>query len=154
MEKKVFTEEGLKKLNEELDYLKNKKRHQVADRIKQAKEYGDLSENAEYQDAKDEQAFVEGRILELEHITKSAVAVESNGNNKNGQAGIGSKVKVNKDGQILEFQIVGSMEADPIAGKISIESPLGGALMDKKVGDEIEVDLPAGLIKYKILEIN
>ena len=138
----------------ELDYLKNQKRHQVADRIKQAKEYGDLSENAEYQDAKDEQAFVEGRILELEHIVKSAIAVDNNGGQK-GRIFIGSKVKVDKDkGQILEFEIVGSMEADPVNGKISIESPLGAALMDKKVGDEVTVELPAGLVKYKILEIN
>ncbi|MDD5749843.1 MAG: transcription elongation factor GreA [Patescibacteria group bacterium] len=154
MEKKVFTEEGLRKLKEELDYLKNEKRHQVADRIKQAKEYGDLSENAEYQDAKDEQAFVEGRILELEHIVKSAIAVDNNGGKK-GRIFIGSKVKVDRDkGQILEFEIVGSMEADPVNGKISIESPLGAALIDKKVGDEVAVELPAGLVKYKILEIN
>ena len=153
MDKKLFTQEGLNKLKEELDYLKNKKRHEVADRIKQAKEYGDLSENAEYQEAKDEQSFVEGRILELEHIVKSAVlADEDNGQNK-GVVSVGARVKVDRSGQIMEFAIVGSMEADPINKKISLESPLGSAMMGRKVGEEFEVDLPGGRTKYQILEI-
>ena len=153
MDKKVFTQEGLNKLVEELDYLKNTKRHQVADRIKQAKEYGDLSENAEYQEAKDEQAFVEGHILELEHMVKSAVLVDETSSNNKGSVSIGSRVKVDRSGQVMEFTIVGSMEADPINKRISLESPLGSAMMDKKVGEEFEVDLPGGKTNYKILEI-
>ena len=153
MEKKVFTQEGLKKLKEELDYLQNTKRHQVADRIKQAKEYGDLSENAEYQEAKDEQAFVEGHILELEHIVKSAVLADEDNSNIKGEVSIGSQVKVDRGGQIMEFMIVGSMEADPINKKISLESPLGSAMMSRKVGEEFEVNLPGGISKYKILDI-
>lgn len=153
MDKMVLTKEGLAKLEEELDYLKNEKRHQVADRIKQAKEFGDLSENAEYQEAKEEQAFVEGRILELDSIIKTAVVAEkTNGSDK---VSIGSKVTVEKDGgDKTEFTIVGSTEADPVNRKISLDSPLAQALIDKKVGDETEVELPAGKVTYKILEIN
>jgi transcription elongation factor GreA len=119
MDKKLFTQEGLNKLKEELDHLKNKKRHEVADRIKQAKEYGDLSENAEYQEAKDEQSFVEGHILELEHIVKSAVLADEDNGKKKDIVSIGAKVKVDRSGQIMEFVIVGSMEADPINKRIS-----------------------------------
>ncbi len=152
MDKMVLTKEGLAKLQEELEYLKNEKRHQVADRIKQAKEFGDLSENAEYQEAKEEQAFVEGRILELDSIIKTAfVAEKKNGSDK---VSIGSKVTVEKNGDKSEFTIVGSTEADPINSKISLDSPLAQALIDKKVGDETEVELPAGKVVYKILEIN
>lgn len=151
MDNKVLTQEGLNKLKEELDYLKNEKRPQVADRIKSAKELGDLSENAEYQEAKEEQSFVEGRILELEHLIKtSSVAAKTT---KDGTVQVGSKVKINRDGQEMNFTIVGSTEADPVAGKISLESPFGEALMGRKVGEEVEVDLPGGKTKCKILEI-
>lgn len=153
MDKKLFTQEGLNKLKEELDHLKNKKRHEVADRIKQAKEYGDLSENAEYQEAKDEQSFVEGHILELEHIVKSAVLADEDNGQKKDVVSIGAKVKVDRSGQVREFVIVGSMEADPINKKISLESPLGSAMMGRKAGEEFEVDLPGGRTKYQILEI-
>jgi len=152
MEKKVLTKEGLAKLQEELDYLRDEKRYQVADRIKQAKEFGDLSENAEYQEAKEEQAFVEGRILELESLIKTAVVAE--GGNNNGKVGISSRVLLDKDGEKTEYTIVGSTEADPINRKISLESPLAQALLDKKVGDNVELELPAGKVTYKILEIN
>jgi len=151
MDNKVLTKEGLNKLKDELGYLKNTKRPQVADRIKQAKELGDLSENAEYQEAKEEQSFVEGRILELEHLIKTSSIVEKVKNN--GKVQVGCQVKIDRDGQNMNFTIVGSTEADPVHGKISLESPFGNALMGKSVGDEVEVDLPSGKIKCKILEI-
>lgn len=148
----VLTPGGFKKLQEELENLKMNRRREIADRIKQAKEYGDLSENAEYQEAKEEQAFNEGRILELEHQIKTAMVTDDSGPTAN-KVSIGSRVVVDKQGEKLTFIIVGSTEADPVAGKISIESPLGAALLDKKAGDEIKVNLPIGEIKYKILEI-
>ena len=153
MEKKVLTKQGLKKLKDELEYLQYEKRREVSDRIKQAKEFGDLSENAEYQEAKDEQAFVEGRILELEHLVKTADVVEEN-STPDGVVGIGCKVSVDKGGEITDFTIVGSTEADPINRKISLESPIGAALMDKKIGEEVEIDLPSGKARYKILDIS
>lgn len=151
MDKKVLTQEGLDKLKKELEYLKNEKRPQVSERIKSAKELGDLSENAEYQEAKEEQSFVEGRILELEHLIKTSSVVEKVEGNASVQ--VGSQVKIDKGGQIMNFKIVGSTEADPVAGKISLESPFGEALMGRAVGEEVEVDLPGGKTKCKILEI-
>jgi transcription elongation factor GreA len=151
MENKVLTKEGLSKLQEELDYLQNTKKHEVSDRIKAAKEFGDLSENAEYQDAKEEQAFVEGKILELSHLIKTSVIAEDN--NQTGMVAVGCEVIVDKDGQKQRFFIVGSTEADPANSKISLESPLADALLGKAVGAEVEVELPAGKVVYKILEI-
>ncbi|MFA6307691.1 MAG: transcription elongation factor GreA [Patescibacteria group bacterium] len=151
MDNKVLTKEGLAKLKEELEYLKTEKRPQISDRIKSAKELGDLSENAEYQEAKEDQSFIEGRILELEHLIKTSAVVETVKNN--GIVQVGSQVKINRDGQNMNFTIVGSTEADPVQGKISLESPFGVALMGKAVNDEIEIDLPNGKIKCKILEI-
>lgn len=151
MEKKVFTAQGLNKLKEELEYLQTTKRKEVADRIKVAKEYGDLSENAEYQEAKEEQAFVEGRVIELEHMVKTAVVAEEGGSNDSVR--VGSQVTVDKDGQEFNFTIVGSTEADPINGKISLESPLGQAMLNHKIGEEFEVDLPSGKVVYKITNI-
>lgn len=150
MDRKIFTQSGLDKLKKELDVLKTEKRHQVADRIKQAKEFGDLSENAEYAEAKEEQAYVEGRILELEHLVKTAVVAEARTKDI---VSVGCEVLVDKEGKELHFSIVGSTEADPASGKISFESPLGQALLDHKVDDEVEVESPAGKVRYKILEI-
>jgi len=150
MNSTIVTPEGLEKLKIELEYLKTEKRKQVSDRIKTAKEFGDLSENAEYQEAKDEQAFTEGRILELENLIKTAVVADKNDDNK---VSVGDTIKVDREGQVLEFTIVGSTEADPSNGKISVESPLGQAFFGKKLKEEFIVDLPAGKIKYKILEI-
>ena len=151
MDNKVLTNEGLSKLKDELEHLKNEKRPQVSDRIKSAKELGDLSENAEYQEAKEEQSFVEGRILELEYLIKTSSIVEKGKNN--GKVQVGCQVKIDKDGQIMSFTIVGSTEADPAQGKISLESPFGDALMGKSVGDEVEINLPSGKVKCRILEI-
>ena len=151
MEKKVFTAQGLSKLKEELEYLQTTKRKQIADRIKLAKEYGDLSENAEYQEAKEEQSFVEGRIIELEYMVKTATIAEASVNSDTVQ--VGSQVTVNKDKQELRFTVVGSTEADPVNGKISLESPLGQAMLNRKAGEIFEVDLPSGKVAYKIINI-
>ena len=151
MEKKVFTAQGLSKLKEELEYLQTTKRKQIADRIKLAKEYGDLSENAEYQEAKEEQSFVEGRIIELEYMVKTATIAEASVNSDTVQ--VGSQVTVNKDKQELRFTVVGSTEADPVNGKISLESPLGQAMLNRKADEIFEVDLPSGKVAYKIINI-
>lgn len=150
MNSTIVTPEGLEKLKAELEYLKTEKRKQVSDRIKTAKEFGDLSENAEYQEAKDEQAFTEGRILNLENLIKTAVVADKNDDD---QINVGNTIVVDREGQVLEFTIVGSTEGDPSNGKISVESPLGQAFVGKRLNEEFAVNLPAGKIQYKILEI-
>jgi transcription elongation factor GreA len=147
------TPAGLKKLEEELEHLRSVRRQEVAQRLHEAMEGGELIENAEYEAAKNEQAFVEGRILELEHRIAQAQVI------KPGKGGdtviIGSTVVV-KEGRGRKrdtYTIVGAAEANPKEGLISNESPLGQALLDAKVGDKVEVDAPAGAIKYKIVEI-
>ncbi|MBT4349815.1 transcription elongation factor GreA [bacterium] len=151
MDRKILTPEGLEKLKEELEHLKNIKRREVTERIKTAKAFGDLSENAEYQEAKDEQAFVEGRIIELDNITKTAVVADKKDIDI---VQVGSHVKVEKEDGVFEFTVVGSTEADPANGKISVESPLGNAFIGKSKNDELEVNLPIGVVKYKILDIS
>ena len=153
MDKKILTPEGLKKLQEELENLTSNKRKEISDRIKIAKEFGDLSENAEYQEAKEQQSFIEGRILELESIIKTAVVADSAPTDGKKIVRIGSHVLVARDNQNLNFTIVGSTEADPVNKKISLESPLGEALLDREVGEEVEVKLPSGMARYKILDI-
>lgn len=150
--KKYLTPEGLEKIKQKLHHLKTVKRKEIADRIKTAKELGDLSENAEYQDAKDEQAFNEGQILELENIIRNAVVFSKNG--QTDIVEIGNTVKVKVNGQEKEFTIVGSNEADPPKGRISNESPIGMALLGKRKGEKVEVEAPGGKNKYKILEIS
>lgn len=150
MDVQILTPKGLEKLKAELEDLKTNKRQEVMERIRNAKEFGDLSENAEYHDAKEEQGFIEGRITELEHIIKTAIVEEKGSGDK---VSVGSHVKVDKAGQILEFTIVGSTEADPASGKISVESPLGQGFIGRKPGEEFEIELPAGIANYKILEI-
>ena len=149
-EKIYLTSECYNKLQKEYDELVNVKRKEVTQRIARAREYGDISENSEYDSARDEQSFIEGRILELQEILKSAQVLTKH--NKNA-VDIGSKVKVEIDGDIDEFIIVSSVEADPSEGKISNESPVGSALVGAKLGDVITV---SSTIKatYKILEIN
>ena len=150
----VLTEEGLKKLEEKLEYLKSVRRLEVADRLKAAIALGDLSENSEYDDAKNEQAFIEGEILELEKISRSARLIDT-GDIKENEVGIGSTVKL-KDiefGEIDQFIIVGSAEAEPINNRISNESPVGRAVLGKRAGDIVSVNSPDGKIKYKIMEI-
>ena len=152
-EKKIMlTQEGLAKLQSELEELLSVRRREVAGKIKRAREMGGTENNAEYDDAKNEQAFVEGRILTLENIVKNAVVIESPA--LPGVVELGNKVLIqNQDGKIDQFTIVGSAEANPVEGKISNESPVGQALLDRKVGDEVEVPTPAGMLKLTIIEV-
>jgi transcription elongation factor GreA len=151
----LLTKEGLKKLTEELDQLRNVKRKEVAERIKEAISYGDLSENSEYEEAKNEQAFVEGRIIELEDKVKYAKII--NEKHQVASVQLGTRVIVKnlskRNAQGEEYTIVGSTEADPLAHKISNESPVGRALLDKKAGDKIKVQIPAGTVEYEILKL-
>ena len=150
----ILTSEGLKKLKEELDNLISVKRKEVAEKIKEARAQGDLSENAEYDAAKDEQAEMENRIALLQKMINSAEIIDTTKLDNN-IVGVGSRVKildVQYDEEI-EYQIVGSTEADPINGAISNDSPLGAALLGKYLDDIVKVDAPDGTIEYKILEI-
>lgn len=151
----LVTKEGLKKLTEELDNLRNVKRKEVAERIKEAISYGDLSENSEYEEAKNEQAFVEGRIIELEEKVKYAKII--NEKHQVASVQLGTRVVVKnlskRNAQAEEYTIVGSTEADPLAHKISNESPVGRAFLDKKSGDRVKVQIPAGAVEYEILKL-
>ena len=152
--KNILTYEGLKKYEEELQELKVVKRREVAQKIKEAREQGDLSENAEYDAAKDEQRDIEARIEELEKILKNAEVVDEDEVDL-GRINIGCKVKILdiEYNDELEYKIVGSTEANSLKGKISNESPVGKALIGTKVGDVINVETPAGVFQYKVLEI-
>ena len=152
--KYIMTYEGVKKLEEELEHLKTVKRKEITEKIKVALGYGDLSENSEYDEAKNEQAFTEGRIIQLENMLKNAEVVDENDISTD-VVSIGSKVKV-KDYEFdeeVDYTIVGSAEADPMEFKISNESPVGRGLMGKKVGDIVEVTVPGGVNKFEVLEI-
>lgn len=155
-EKKLYlTHEGLKKLEEELEYLRTKRRAEVAERIKRAKEFGDLSENAEYDEAKKEQAFVEGRIMTLEKMLAHAQIIEMQETESN-EVSVGSTVRLlNLDTkEEVEYTIVGSFEANPKENKISDESPLGKELIGKKLHDFLRVKAPAGEFYYQIIAIH
>ena len=150
----ILTPEGLKKIEDKLEHLKSIRRQEVSERIKQAIGFGDISENSEYDDAKNEQAFIEGEILELEKIIRSARLIDT-GDIKENEVGIGSTLKL-KDiefGEVDQFIIVGSAEADPINNRISNESPVGRAVLGRRVGDTVTVNSPDGKIKYKVMEI-
>ena len=152
--KNILTYEGLKKYEEELQELKVVKRREVAQKIKEAREQGDLSENAEYDAAKDEQRDIEARIEELEKILKNAeVVVEDEVDLDKINIGCVVKILDKEFKEELEYKIVGSTEANSLKGKISNESPVGKALMGHKVGDTVSVETQAGLLKYKVLEI-
>jgi len=153
-QKKIHvTKQGLEKLEAELKQLIAVQRPDVAEKIKRAREVGGTENNAEYDDAKNEQAFVEGRILMLENILKNAEIIEST--TTPGLVELGDKVLIqNQDGKIEQYIIVGSAEANPVDGKISNESPVGRALLGKKSGDKVEVNTPVGLIKLLILEVS
>ena len=154
VKKNILTYEGLKKYEEELQDLKVVKRREVAEKIKEAREQGDLSENAEYDEAKDEQRDIEARIEELEKILKNAEVVDEDEVELD-RINIGCKVKILdvEYNEELEYKIVGSTEANSLKGKISNESPVGKALIGAKVGDVISVETPAGVFQYKVLEI-
>ncbi len=149
------TAEGLKKLQDELEELKTKGRADIAEKIKIARGYGDLSENSEYDEAKNEQAKIEARIVELDAMIKHAEIISDvKGAAKTVSLGVSVKVHDIEFDEDLEYRIVGSTEADPRNGKISDESPVGRALIGKKVGDEVTVEAPAGEMKLKILKIS
>ncbi len=151
----VLTEEGLKKLQDELEYLKVTKRKEITEKIKEARGFGDLSENSEYDAAKDAQATMEQRVVEIENIIKNATVVSAD-TMPTDIVSITSKVKVYDCDleEEEEYIIVGATESDPVSGKISDESPIGKALLGKKAGDTVEVETPGGAISIKILEIN
>lgn len=151
----LVTEEGYKELENELEYRKTKLRYEISERIKGALKEGDLSENAEYHESKEEQNKNESRIIVLEHTIKHAKIVKHNEKNKD-MVQIGSKVKL-KDlefDEVLDYSIVGATEADPVAGKISNLSPLGSELLGKKKGTKVKVTSPGGIVEYEILEVN
>ncbi|HOQ15300.1 MAG TPA: transcription elongation factor GreA [Candidatus Paceibacterota bacterium] len=149
-----LTAEAYKKLKEELEYLRKVKRKEIAQRVQEAKELGDLSENADYQKAKEDQAALESRIIELEEFLKRAVIIQPK---KTDRVEIGSIIEVENLSQSTSkkqvFTIVGSHEAQPLEGKISNESPLGKAFLGKKVGEIADVETPKGKVQYKILKI-
>jgi transcription elongation factor GreA len=146
-----LTREGEQKLKAELTELTGPRREELAQRLRSAIQMGDLSENADYHKAKEDQAFLEGRIQEIEYILRSAVIIEKT---RSDVAGVGSTVTVQEDNYDPEtYYVVGAKEADPRHGKISNESPIGRALMDHKVGDIVEAETPGGKVRFKILKI-
>lgn len=147
---KYLTSEGLQKLKKELDHLKNVKRKEVAERIKYAASFGDISENAAYDEAKEAQAFVEGRIQELKEIISQAKIIKKE---NGGKVGLGSIVQLKSNDEKEKFQIVGEEEIDIQQGKISHQSPLGKALLGKTKGEKIKIKTPNGSTEYKILKI-
>ena len=147
----VLTKDGLEKAKKELESLKKVKRQEVIQRIKTAKEFGDLSENAEYEDAKNEQSFVEGKIKELENLIKKAIIHSDHQGSS--LIDIGSKVLVKCDGEKTTYEIVGLTESDPELGKISSESPVGMALIGKRKGEKMTVPVPDGQMECEILEV-
>jgi len=146
-----ITSQGLKKLQEELADLTQNKRPAITQRIKDAKELGDLSENAEYITAREEQAFFEGRIMEIQDVLKKIQVVAAPRSKQ--IVKIGSRLKVKSKAKIFEYTIVGSTEANPAKGEISNESPLGRGFLGKKKGEAVEISVPAGKMKFKIMEI-
>ncbi|CAH1224166.1 Transcription elongation factor GreA [Paenibacillus plantiphilus] len=150
----ILTQDGLKKLEEELEFLKSVKRREVAERIKVAIGYGDISENSEYEDAKNEQAFIEGRIITLEKMLRNARII-NNDDIDIDTVSIGSIVTVEdmEFGDTMEYAIVGTAESDPLGNKISNESPVGRAILGKQKGTVVDVNVPAGIIQYKIVDI-
>jgi len=147
-----ITKEGLEALKKELQILEEQKRPLLVDRLANARSQGDLSENSDYINAKEELEFMDGRIDEIKEVIMNADVVSDN-NGSNG-VGVGTKVTVKVNGKDNQFHIVGEWEADPMNKKISDTSPLGSALVGKKVGDKVEVEAPAGKVQYEILDIN
>ena len=151
----LLTKEGLAKLEQELEQLTSVRRPQVAERIRQSKELASTQNNAEYDDAKNEQAFLEGRILTLETLIKDAVIIDEEQAHHASQVQIGSTVSVvGADKKAQRFTIVGAPEADPKEGRISHESPVGRALLGKRVGDEVQVNAPKGALRFTVTKIS
>lgn len=154
MSTSFLTREGYTKLQEELEYLRTKKREEIANRLHEAMEGGELIENAEYEAAKNEQAFVEGRIKELEVLLATARVIEEGARQAPGTVQVGSTVTIQEENQAPEvYTIVGAAEANPVNGKISNESPLGKALLNRKVGDVVQVEAPAGAFTVHIIKV-
>lgn len=153
-EQTFLTRDGLRKLEEELNHLRTVRRVQVAERLHNAQEDGELIENAEYEDAKNEQAFLEGKILSLEALLSNAVIIENGGSG--GVVSLGSKVTIKEagGGKPESYQLVGAAEANPKDGRISNESPLGRALLGRKVGDDVKVNAPSGTISFRVVAID
>lgn len=150
----VVTKDGLKKLEEELEHLQKVRRKEVAERLKEAISYGDLSENSEYEEAKNEQAFVEGRVIELEYMIRNAKVVDEKHHSKQVvEIGTHVSIKNTKKSEELSITIVGSTEADPFNDRISNESPMGHALMGAKKGDKVEVMAPSGKVSYEVVKL-
>lgn len=148
-----LTQEGIAKLRAELEQLKGPGRTELAKRLRSAVQMGDLSENADYHKAKEDQGFLEGRIQEIEYLLRNSVVIEKNAGSAT--VGIGNHVTI-REGDLPEetYHVVGPKEADPRNGKISYESPIGRALVDHRVGDTVEVESPGGRLKFKILKID
>ncbi len=153
-EQVMLTEEGFEKLENELDYLENEKRREVAKRIKVAREFGDISENSEYDDAKNEQAFVEGRIKEIKNMLNNAHVVKDE-EITDKKVNLGTKVMLHNldSDEKITYTIVGSAEADPLNHKISNESPIGKSILGHGIGDQVTVETPGGDVDYEILSI-
>ena len=151
----TISKAGYQRLKEQLEYLKNVRRGEVAENLKIARSYGDLSENAEYDEAKNEQAILEGQIAEMEQILATAIVVDDDDISVD-EVGIGSIIKLRnlEMDEVEQLQVVGSTESDPDNMRISDESPIGKAALGKKVGDGFEVEVPDGLIKFEVLEIS
>ena len=154
MKEVILTAEGYEKLKHEIDHLRGEKRREVAERIRVAREFGDIAENAEYDDAKNEQAMLEHRIMQLEERLLSARVITKKEISKDAVS-IGSKVRLRDvaANKTFEYHIVGSAEANPAENKLSNESPVGKAIMGKKKGETVEVSAPRGSLKFKIMEI-
>lgn len=150
-EVKVLTREGEKKLKEELSALKERRRI-VMEKVKFARGLGDISENEEYASARDEQAYIDGKVRYIEGLLKNAKVVEKGNGTR--VVGVGAAVKVKTDGEEIRFNVVGATEADPSSGKISCESPLGKALLGKKVGEVVDFEAPAGRVTYTVLKVD
>ncbi len=147
-----LTEERLQELKSELNTLKTSSRVEISERLKRAKELGDLSENADYHEAKEEQSKIEGRIDDLEQIIQNSVIIKKDF--KKDSIDVGSNIEVSRSGKKIKFQIVGSNETKPEDGLISNESPLGRALIGKRVGDSVSIQTPQGNAEYKVLNIS
>ena len=152
----ILTAEGLIKLEDELNNLRTVRRQEVAERLKVAISYGDISENSEYDDAKSEQAFIEGRILELEQMINTATIIDDTANKKKGVVGLGSVVVVKdmETGEEEVYTIVGTTEADPFENRISNDSPVGAAILGQKVNTVVQVNTPVGELAYKIVKVD
>ena len=155
MNKKILiTKSGYRELKNELDDLIRNKRREVAERLREAKDFGDLTENSEYEDAKNEQAFIEGRILQINETLSKAEIVSERHNAKYVKIGSFVTLKNINSNEVVKYKLVSSIESNPLNNKISYESPLGTSIINKKVGSTVKVEVPAGVIRYEILDID